>query len=134
MIYLILDFILAYFTKVPTFFFLINLVLFKKQDFSKLIIITLIIDLFILNTYFLNTIIISCIFLVYKGLKITKLNLKNYLFSLLFIYVFYLTIVGLLNGYSIIYILKFMLNNIIYQFIFYGLMYKIDKQNIQLSR
>lgn len=134
MIYLLLDFILSYFTKVPTFFFLINLVLFKKQDFSKLIIITLVIDMLILNTYFLNTIIISCIFLVYKGLKITKLNLKNYLFSLLFIYAFYLAILGLLNGYSIIYILKFMLNNMIYQFIFYVLMYKIDKKNIQLSR
>lgn len=134
MIYLLLDFILSYFTKIPTFFFLINLVLIKKQDFTKLIIITLIIDLFITNTYFLNTIIISIIFLIYKKTKITKLNLKNYLLSLSFIYLTYIIILGLINNYSIIYIINFILKNILYQFIFYLLMYKIEEKHIELSR
>lgn len=134
MIYLLLDFILSYFTKVPTFFFLMNLVLIKKQDFSKLIIITLIIDLFITKTYFLNTIIISIIFLIYKKSKITKLNLKNYLLSLSFIYITYIIILGLINNYSIIYIINFILKNILYQFIFYLLMYKIVAKHIELSR
>lgn len=134
MIYLLLDFILSYFTKIPTFFFLINLVLIKKQDFPKLIIITLIIDLFITNTYFLNTIIISIIFFIYKKSKITKLNLKNYLLSLSFIYITYIIILGLINNYSIIYIISFILKNILYQFIFYVLMYKIAEKHIELSR
>lgn len=134
MIYLLLDFILSYFTKIPTFFFLTNLVLIKKQDFPKLIIITLIIDLFITNTYFLNTIIISIIFLIYKNTKITKLNLKNYLLSLSFIYLTYIIILGLINNYNIIYIINFILKNILYQFIFYLLMYKIEEKHIELSR
>lgn len=134
MIYLILDFILAYFTKVPTFFFLINLVLIKKQEFPKLIIITLILDLLILNSYFLNTIIISIIFLVFKRLKIRKISLKNYILSLGFIYLAYIIAIGLINKFSIFYITKFILNNISYQFIFYILMYKIEKNYIELSR
>lgn len=134
MIYLILDFILSYFSHIPTFFFLINLVLIKKQDLSKLIIITLTLDLLILNTYFLNTIILSLIFLIYKKLKITKTSLKNYLLSLTLIYISYLLIIGLIKSYSIFYVLKFILKNIIYQIIFYLLMYKITSKNIKLSR
>lgn len=132
MIYLILDFILSYFSHIPTFFFLINLI--KKQDLSKLIIITLTLDLLILNTYFLNTIILSLIFLIYKKLKITKTSLKNYLLSLTLIYISYLLIIGLIKSYSIFYVLKFILKSIIYQIIFYLLMYKITSKNIKLSR
>ena len=90
MIYLVVDIILSYFSKIPTFFFLINIVLIKKQELSKLIIIGLIIDILILNTYFLNTIILICIFLVYKKLKITKITIKNYILSLLLIYIIYI--------------------------------------------
>ena len=65
MIYLVLDIILSYFSKIPTFFFLINILLIKKQELSKLIIIGLIIDILILNTYFLNTIILIFIVSTY---------------------------------------------------------------------
>lgn len=134
MIYLLLDFILSYFTKIPTFFFLINLVLIKKQDFPKLIIITLILDLLILNTYFLNTIILSIIFFIYKKLKVTKINLKNYFLSLSVIYLSYVFSISLINGCSIFYFLNFILKNILYQLIFYLLVYKIEEKRIKLSR
>ncbi len=134
MIYLVLDFILSYFSKIPTFFFLINIVLIKKQELSKLIIIGLIIDILILNTYFLNTIILISIFLIYKKLKITKINIKNYILSLLLIYILYVSIIGLINKYSMIYILSFIINNIFYELIFYFLVYKIEEKNIKLSR
>lgn len=134
MIYLVLDFILSYFTKIPTFFFLINLVLIKKQEFPKLIIISLVLDLLILNIYFLNTLIISCIFLIYKKIKITKKNLKNYLVSLILIYISYVLAIGLINGYSIFYIGNFIIKNIFYELIFFLLVYKIEGSNIKLSR
>jgi len=70
MIFLILDLIISYFTTIPTYFVLINLILIPKNKLSKLVIITLVLDLLILNTYFLNTIIISLLFLIIKKLKI----------------------------------------------------------------
>ncbi len=134
MIYLLIDFILSYFTKIPTFFFLLNIILIKKESYPKLLILTLVLDLLILNTYFLNTIIISCIFFLYKELKITKKNFKNYLISLILIYFSYCFIIGLLNNYSLYYIIKFIINNLLYQFIFYFVVYKIEESNIELSR
>jgi len=133
MIYLLLDLTMSYFSKIPTYFILLNVVLINKKDFPKLIIIFLILDLLILNTYFINTIIISIIFFIYKKLKITKINFKNYLISLIIIYVTYIIFLGLINGYTS-YILKFILTNISYNLIFYVLSYKIVKNHIKLSR
>lgn len=134
MIYLLLDIVLSYFSKIPTFFFLLNLVLIKKKDFNKLIIITLVLDLLILNTYFLNTILLTTIFFFYKKIKITKMTLTNYIVSLIFIYITYNLSIGLINGYNIFTIIKFIITNIIYSLIFYLLSYKILKKNIKLSR
>ncbi len=134
MIFLILDFLLSYFCKTPTFFFLLNFLLIKKNNYPKFLIILLVLDLLILNTYFLNTIICSLLFLLYKKLKITKINIKNYLLSLILIYLTFVPITGLINGYSINYIFPFLLKNWIINFIFYLICYKLEFKNIQLSR
>ncbi len=134
MIFLLLDFILSFFCKSPTFFFLLNFLLIKKFDYSKFLIILLVLDLLILNTYFLNTIICSILFFIYKKLKITKVNLKNYLISLILIYFLFIFITGLICGYSINYIFSFLLKNWIINFIFYLICYNLMQKNIQLSR
>jgi len=134
MIYLLLDFILSYFCKIPTFFFLMNILLIKKENYEKLIIIALILDLLVLNTYFLNTITLSILFFSYKKLNITKISLKNYLFSLFLIYTAYILIIGLFQGYHLEYMYLFILKNGIYNFIFYLLCYKLEENNIKLSR
>lgn len=134
MIYLVLDFLLSYVCNIPTFFFLINLVLIKKENYSKLLIITLVLDLLLLNTYFLNTIILSLIFLLYKKLNIVKKSWLSYLFSLFLIYTLYVFIIGIINGYSLTFISIFLLKNSIYNFIFYLLCYKIEHNHIELSR
>lgn len=134
MIYLVLDFFLSYVSIVPTFFFLMNIVTIKKIDYPKFLIILLIYDILILNTYFLNTIICSILFFLYKKLKITKRNLKNLLFSMVFIYFLYILMIGIWNGYSVLYLLSFMMNNCVFNFLFYGLCYKIKEKNIQLAR
>ena len=74
MIFLILDCILSLVSPYKTYFILMNLVLFPKNKFFNLIIITLILDLLILNTYFLNTIILGIIFLIVKKIGFCKIN------------------------------------------------------------
>lgn len=133
MIYLGLDLLMSYFSKIPTYFILLNIVLISKKDFPKLLIITLVLDLLLLNTYFINTIILSIIFIIYKKLKITVINFKNYLISLIIIYLMYIIFLGLINGYNS-YLVIFMIKNILYNLIFYALSYKILKNYIKLSR
>ena len=134
MIYLLLDFIISYFSKYPTYFILLNLIMIPKEKLIKLIIITLVLDLLILNSYFLNTIILMIIFLGYKKLHIIKVNLKNYIISLSLIFVLYLLAIGLLKHYSLNYLGIFIINNYIVNIILYLLCYKIIKKNIKLAR
>lgn len=133
MIFLALDILISYFTSIPTYFFLINLILIPKNKLSKLIIITLVLDLLILNTYFFNTIILSIIFIFYKRLNITRVNFVNYLISLAIIYVIYIFIIGIPN-YNILYLFQFILKNFIYNLVFYILCYKLLQKRIKLSR
>lgn len=134
MIFLLLDLILSYFSSIPTFLFLLNILWIDKKRISKCILICLILDLWILNTYFLNTIIISILFILYKRLIITKVNIKTYLFSITFLYVTYIYTIGLLNGYHLSVISIFILKNYFANLIMYLLCYKIGKSHIKLCR
>ena len=125
MILLILDFILSLISPYKTYFILLNLVILPKNKFFNLIIITLGLDLLILNTYFLNTIILSIIFLIIKNIGFKKKNFRSYILALLFVYISYLLIIGLINGYSLSYISLFMLQAFLVNFIFYILCYNL---------
>lgn len=124
---------MAYLSNIPTYFILLNIVLISKRDFPKLIIIALILDLIVLNTYFINTLVLTIVFTIYKNLKITTINFKNYLISLSIIYFIYLLFLGVINGYNN-YLLLFTAKNFIYNLIFYVLSYKMIKSHIKLSR
>ncbi len=134
MIFLILDYILSLISPYKTYFILMNLVMLPKNKFFSLIIITLILDLLIVNTYFLNTIILSIIFLMVKKIGFRKNNFKSYIGSLLFIYVSYLLVLGLINGYSLKYIMLFMISAFGVNFVFYVLCYIVGGKNIKLAR
>ena len=134
MIFLIIDFLLSYFSLSPTYFILLNFVLTPKNQIFKLIILFLILDLLILNTYFLNTIILTIIFFLYKKLPIYHNNLKNYMLSLSFILILYLFFIGLLNKFSFLYLIIFILRNYFLNLLFYLLSYKLLKKRIKLAR
>lgn len=134
MIFLLIDFLMTYVCSVPTYFFLLNILLIPKDKWSNLIIITLIIDLIFLNTYFLNTIVILLLFILYKHFSIFKPNLFNYILSISLVYFLYINIIGLINHYSLNYIFLFITTNFMPNLIFYLLCYKIIKSHIKLSR
>ena len=134
MIFLLLDYLLSLISPYKTYFILINLVILPKNKFFNLILIGLFLDLLILNTYFLNTIILSIIFLIVKKLGINKKDFKSYIISLIFIYISYILIIGFINGYTINYLLKFILNTFLINFIFYILCYNLKLKNIKLAR
>ena len=62
MIFLLLDFLLSFFSDTPTFFVLLNITLFSKRQFFSFLLIPLFLDLFIVHTYFLNTILFVILF------------------------------------------------------------------------
>lgn len=134
MIFLLIDFLMSYVSSIPTYFFLLNILLIPKDKCPKLIIITLIIDLIFLNTYFLNTIVILLLFILYKHFSIFKPNIFNYILSISLIYFLYINIIGLINHYSLSYIFLFIMTNFLPNLIFYLLCYKIVKSHIKLSR
>ena len=134
MIFLILDCILSLVSPYKTYFILMNLVLFPKNKFFNLIIITLILDLLILNTYFLNTIILGIIFLIVKKIGFCKKDFKSYILNLIVIYISYLLVLGLINGYSLKYIMLFMISAFGVNFVFYVLCYIVGGKNIKLAR
>ncbi len=133
MIYLLLDFLLS-FTPYKTYFILLNIVTISKNKYFSFLVITLILDLLILNTYFLNTIILSIIFFIYKKLNFKKINLKNFFLSLLFIYSSYIILLGLINNYSFIFLLKYIIDNLLVNFLFAFFCYKLNFKHIKLSR
>lgn len=134
MIALLLDFGLAYISKVPTFFFLINILKVKKKDWGYLILISLVLDLFILNTYFLNTIIILGIFGVIKNINLNSYKFSSFLLLITLVYFSYIVLIGLINNYSLAYILNFGLKCYGYNLIFYIFSYKIEDGFIKLAR
>ena len=134
MIFLLLDFLLSFSSGVPTFFVLLNFLLYSKDRLFSFIFIPLIIDLFLTNTYFLNTILFVLIFVFIKHLKITKTNFLHYLLLITLVYLLYVFGLGLIQGYSFLYLGKFILVNYFVNLIFYSLCYKILKKYIKLSR
>ena len=113
MIFLIIDFLLSYFSLSPTYFILLNFVLTPKNQIFKLIILFLILDLLILNTYFLNTIILA---------------LDKYPFPTTLFFI------GLINKFSFLYLIIFILRNYFLNLLFYLLSYKLLKKRIKLAR
>lgn len=134
MIFLLLDVLLSYVCQVPTFFILINIMLYSKKNIFQFILIPLVLDLLIVNTYFLNTALFIILFLLIKNLKIIQPKFSHYLFLITIIYLFYVLALGLIHGYSIIYLFNFMIENYIINLIFYALCYKLVKPYIKLSR
>ena len=78
MIFLILDIFLSFFSDIPTFFVLLNILTFSKEKLFSFLLIPLVLDLFILNTYFFNTVLFFLFFLIIKHLKITKVNFGHF--------------------------------------------------------
>ncbi len=133
MIFLVLD-ILMMILGFPSFFILLNVVLIPHNNIWKFLLVTLVLDVLVLNVYFVNTIFLGIIFGLYKRLGIKKVNLINYLLSLGLLYGAYVIVLGLVNNYSVGYLLNFMASNFIGNGIFYGLSYKLVESNIKLSR
>ena len=134
MLFLLLDVLLSYTCQVPTFFVLINIVLYSKKDIFHFILIPLVLDLLIVNTYFLNTILFIALFILIKHLNITQTKFSHYILLITIIYILYVLALGLINGYSMIYLFPFMIKNYIINLIFYALCYKLVKPYIKLSR
>lgn len=134
MIFLFLDVILSYFCATPTFLFLMNILWIDKKRWSYFILINLVLDLLICNTYFLNTIILFLLFIFYKRLKITKVNIKTYLLSITLLYLLYVLMLGVLHGYYIESLLIFLVKNYFVNLLFYLICYKIGKNYIKLCR
>ena len=134
MIFLLLDFLLSFFSNIPNFFVLLNFTLFSKKQFFPFLLIPLVLDLFVVYTYFLNTILFAILFLIIKHLKITKTNFLHFLLLITFVYVVYVLSLGIIEGFSVSYLLKFMFKNYWVNFVFYVLCYKILFPYIKLSR
>ncbi len=134
MIFLILDIFLSFFSDIPTFFVLLNILTFSKEKLFSFLLIPLVLDLFILNTYFFNTVLFFLFFLIIKHLKITKVNFGHFLLLSSFLYFGYVFSLGFLKGYGILYLFTFVFSNYIFHLIFYILCYKILKPYIKLSR
>ena len=134
MIFLVLDLFLSVFSNIPTFFVLLNILIFPKNKVFQFILIPLFLDLFILNTYFLNTILFLILFLIVKHLKIIKTNFVHFLLLSTFLYFGYVFSLGILKGYHFSYLISFSCFNSIIHFVFYILCYKILKPYIKLSR
>ena len=134
MIFLLLDVFLSYFSDIPTFFVLLSVLLYSKKQFFFFLLIPLVLDLFIVHTYFINTILFTVLFFLVKSLKITKNNFWHYLFFITLIYILYVTLLGIICGYSLFYSIQFILMNYLVNFIFYALSYKIVRPYIKLSR
>ncbi len=134
MIFLLIDVILSFFSNIPTFFVLFSFLLFSKKQFFSFLLIPLVLDLFIVDTYFLNTILFAILFFVIKHLKITKTNFGHFLLLITFIYVFYIISLGMIQGFHVSYLMRFILENYWVNLIFYSLCYKMLFPYIKLSR
>ena len=134
MIFLILDVILSYFSNIPTFFVLLNFILFAKKDFFPFLFIPLFLDLIVVNTYFLNTILFLILFLIIKKIPITKVSFFSFFLLITFIYFLYVFSLGLIMGYTFSYLFSFTLKNYFVNLIFYALCYKLLHPYIKLSR
>ncbi len=134
MIFLGLDFLLSFFSDIPTFFVLFSILLYPKNKIFTFLLIPLTIDLLITNTYFLNTILFGLLFLMVKYLKITKTSFKNFWVLITLVYLLYVFSLGLIRGYTLLYLFRFILTNYFINLIFYVLCYKIFFPYIKLSR
>ena len=134
MIFLGLDFLLSFFSDIPTFFVLFSILLYPKNKIFTFLLIPLTIDLLITNTYFLNTILFGLLFLMVKYLKITKTSFKNFWVLITLVYLLYVFSLGLSRGYTLLYLFRFILTNYFINLIFYVLCYKIFFPYIKLSR
>ena len=131
MILLALDIGLSYILKVPTYFILINLIN-RRKDVWLILRMGLVLDLLILNTYFINTISLVIIFLIYKKFKIREMNLKNYLIVITFLFFSYNIFIGLFNGYSLDYLVIFVLKLYLINLPIYILSYIILKDKLKV--
>ena len=134
MIFLGLDFLLSFFSDIPTFFVLFSILFYPKNKIFTFLLIPLTIDLLITNTYFLNTILFGLLFLMVKYLKITKTSFKNFWVLITLVYLLYVFSLGLIRGYTLLYLFRFILTNYFINLIFYVLCYKIFFPYIKLSR
>ena len=134
MILLILDVLLSFFSIYPIFLFLLNILLIPKNNLAKFIIHSLILDILLLETSFLSTFILTLIFIIYKKLPLTKLNIINYLLSISLIFFIFNIILGLINNYSFIYLITLILKYYLINLPIYILCYKILYKRIKLAR
>lgn len=134
MILIIGDLLLSYFSKYPIFLFLLDIVFLSKNHFPKFIITSLIFDLLILNANFFPTFLLFLIFILYKKLPLTKKTFFNYFLSLTFIFYTFTIPLGLLNHYSLGFLLFLTTKYYLINLPIYIFCYKIFKSRIKLAR
>ena len=134
MILVISDIILSMISKYPIYLFLLDILIIKKSDIDKLIIHSLILDLLIMNSNLVITIIFISIFIIYKKLPIKKICFKNYVISISFIYGLFISILGIINKYSLGFIISLGFKYYVINLPIYILSYKILLGRIQLAR
>ncbi len=132
--FLFLDIFLSYFTGVPIFLFLLNIMFIPKKKLAKFVIHSLILDLIFLESYFISTIIGVIIFIIYKKLKINRVTFLNYILSCIIILGVFTVSLGLVNHYSLLGLMPLILKLEIFNLPVYILCYKIFKKDIKLSR
>ena len=134
MLLVISDIILDIISKYPIYLFLLDILILKKDDIHKLIIHSLILDLLIMNSSFIITIIMGSIFIIYKKLPIKKINMINYILSISLIFGIFISILGIINHYSLKFIFELGLKYYLINLPIYILSYKILEKRIKLAR
>ncbi len=124
-ILILIDILINNYTKYTSFFFLIYL---YNKPYKYYLLTGLILDLLIFNTYY-NTIILTIMYFLNK--LYSNFNLKNiyiYLFISLYNYTLYILLSNLFTLNSVSSIFLSIGNNLIFNFIFYYLSYRIYKK------
>ena len=130
MLLVISDIILDIISKYPIYLFLLDILILKKDDIHKLIIHSLVLDLLIINSSF----IMGSIFIIYKKLPIKKINMINYILSISLIFGIFISILGIVNHYSLSFIFELGLKYYLINLPIYILSYKILEKRIKLAR
>ena len=131
MIYLLLDFLLSYILKYPTYLILLNVLYIQKKDTYKIIEVGLILDLIFFNTYFVYTLLLFIIYMLFKKRRLNQNHFLSYLLYITIIYILFTFSLGFINHYSILYILYFCFKNYFINVPIYIICYKIRGEFIK---
>ncbi len=131
MIFLLLDILIYNFTSYNSYFFLIYICLYNKNEYIKVIFIGLLLDFILLNTQFINTLILLLVFIINKRFfKFKKKTLLSYLLVTNFNFVLYNLLLAIIYDFN----LTSFSNSFLINTLFVLLSYNLVKKHIKLSR